>query len=57
MCQLTENDSKPPLFDETSRFESLYNYSEIKVSQRISESDNGKRPVLSRKRYVVLNIW
>ena len=46
-----------PRFDETSslRFESLCRYSEIQVSQSISESENGKRPALSRKRCVVLN--
>jgi len=43
---------KPP-----GRFESLCRYSEIKVSQSISESENGKRPALSRKRAVVLKIW
>jgi len=44
-------------FDETSSFESLCRYSEIQVSQSISESENGKRPALSRKRSVILNIW
>jgi len=54
---LRKNYSKPPRFDETSRFESLCRYSEIQVSQSISESENGKRPALSRKRPDVLNIW
>jgi len=44
-------------FDESSRFESLCRYSEIQVSQSISESENGKRPALSRKRFDILNIW
>jgi len=44
-------------FNETSRFESLCRYSEIQVSQSISESENGKRHALSRKRSVVLNMW
>jgi len=45
-----------PRFDETSRFESLCRYSEIQVSQSISESENEKRPALSRKRSDILNI-
>ena len=52
-----KNYSKPPQFDQTSRFESLCRYSEIQVFQSISESENGKRPALSRKRSIVLNIW
>ena len=54
---LQKNYSKPPRFDETSRFEFLCRYSEVQVSQSISESENGKRPALSRKRSNVLNIW
>jgi len=57
MCQLTEKLFEPPRFDETSRFESLCRYSEIEVSQSISGSENGKRPILSRKRSDILNIW
>jgi len=48
---------KIPRIDETSRFESLCRYSEIQVSQGISESENGKRRAMSRKRSVILNIW
>jgi len=57
MCQIRKNYSKPPRFDKISRFESLCRYSEIQVSQSISESENGKRPALSRKRCDILNIW
>jgi len=39
--------------DETSWFECLCEY----VSQSISQSETGKRPALSRKRKIVLNIW
>jgi len=45
------------LLDKTSGFESLCRYSEIQVSKSISESENGKRPALSRKRSDILNIW
>ena len=57
MCQLMKNNLKPHQFDETSRFESLFRYSQIPVSEITSERGNGKRPALSRKRSVVLNIW
>jgi len=54
---LREKCSKPPRFDETSRFESLCRYSEIQVSQSISEGKNGKKPALGRKRSDILNNW
>jgi len=49
--------SKPPRIDESSRFESLCRYSEMQISQGISESENGKRHALSRKSSDILNIW
>ena len=32
-------------------------YKYLRASQSISESENGKRPTLSRKRSDILNIW
>jgi len=54
---LRKNYSKPPWFDETSRFESLCRYSEIQVLfQSIFGSEVGTSPALSRKRGDILNI-
>ena len=57
MCQLMKNNLKPHQFDETSRFESLFRYSQIPVSEITSERGNGKRPALSRKSSDTLKIW